>query len=312
MCESGQIGGVIWQSAFVKKMFKPACAIDPEAGLERPVRHLGEAPLHSSAYPISTPTNDVVECARSPGLRTGIAFELKFELALEEVLRMKAWAHRHLRPDPHGEEGCYRVTSVYCDTPDFDVFHRSAGYRSSKLRLRRYGAAPFVFLERKLRNGDKVSKRRVEIAPEELPQLASYMSGAIPPPGWVAGWFLERALKKRFAPVCRVGYHRTAFYGTAGGHGVRLTIDENVIGVPARGWEAQPLPEGLELLPGSALLELKFQDSIPELFRGLLPELPAQPARVSKFRRCIQACGLATDLSTPRAEPSVLIDPQEP
>lgn len=269
--------------------------------------------MHSSAYPNSTPTDDVVERARSPGLRTGIAFELKFELALEEVLRMKAWARRNLRPDPHGEDGCYRVTSVYCDTPDFDVFHRAAGYRGSKLRLRRYGEAPLVFLERKLRKGDKVRKRRVQVASEELPRLASCMSGAIPPAGWVAGWFLDRALKKRFAPVCRVGYNRTAFFGTAGGQGVRLTIDENVIGIPARGWEAQPLPEGLELLPGSALLELKFQDSIPELFRRLLPELPAKPARVSKFRRCIQVCGLATDPSARRAEPrKVLIDPQEP
>jgi len=257
--------------------------------------------------------NDAVEGARSPGLCTGIAFELKFELALDDVLRMKAWACRHLRPDPHGQDGHYRVTSVYCDTPEFDVFYRAAGYRSSKLRLRRYGTAPFVFLEQKLRNGDKVSKRRVEVTPEELPLLASYMAGQTPPAGWEAGWFLDRALKKRFAPVCRVGYDRTAFYGTAGGQGVRLTIDQNLIGVPAQGWEAQPLPEGHELLPGSALLELKFQDSIPELFRGLLSELPAQTARVSKFRRCIQVCGLTTDLSPQRVEPQkVLLDPQEP
>lgn len=277
------------------------------------MEHSGGAPLHSSDCHISTSVNDEVETATSPGLRTGIAFELKFELGLEEVRRMKAWAARHLRPDPHGDEGCYRVTSVYCDTPNFDVFHRSAGYRKSKLRLRRYGSAPFVFLERKQRNGDKVSKRRVEVDPEELPQLASYMAGAIPPAGWEAGWFLDKALKKRFAPVCRVGYDRTAFFGTASGQGVRLTIDENVIGVPAQGWDAQPLPDGHRLLPSSALLELKFQDSIPELFRGLLPELPAQTARVSKYRRCIQMCGLATDLSTRGAEPrKVLMDSQEP
>lgn len=259
--------------------------------------------MHSSAYPVSTPMtdstpSDIVEVVKSPGLRNGIAFELKFELAREQVLRLKDWASRNLRPDPHGDEGCYRVTSVYCDTPEFDVFHRHEGYRRSKLRLRRYDAAPFVFLERKQRNGDKVKKRRVEIAPEELPQLASYMAGTIPPTGWEAGWFLEKALKKRFSPVCRVGYNRTAFFGTAGGQGVRLTIDENMVGVPAQGWDAQPLHEGHELLPGSALLELKFQDSIPQLFRELLPELPVQTARVSKYRRCVQVCGLATDLST--------------
>jgi hypothetical protein len=257
--------------------------------------------------------NDVSAPAQSPGLRTGIAYELKFELSSHDVLRMKTWARRHLRPDPHGEDGCYRVTSVYCDTPAFDVFHRTTGYRSSKLRLRRYGSAPFVFLERKVRKGDRVRKRRVEVAPEELPQLATYVAGTIPPPGWSAGWFLDTALKKQVAPACRVGYRRTAFFGMAGSQSVRLTIDENLIGVPARGWEAAPLEEGLELLPGGALLELKFQDSIPELFRGLLPELPARTARISKFRRCIQMCGLATALPPRAAEPrKILMDPQEP
>ena len=246
-------------------------------------------------------SNDVADLAKSPGLRAGAgagpAFELKFELSRDDALRMKAWARRHLHPDPHGEDGCYRVTSVYCDTPDFDVFHRSAGYRASKLRLRRYGSTPLVFLERKTKRGDRVRKRRVEVAPGDLPRLADYVDGGTPPAGWSAGWFLAYALKKRVAPICRVGYHRTAFYGETGRQAVRLTIDEDLIGVPARGWEAHPLAEGLELLPGRALLELKFHDAIPELFRRLLPELPSRTARVSKYRRCVGMCGLARERS---------------
>jgi hypothetical protein len=89
----------------------------------------------------------------------------------------------------------------------------------------------------------------------------------------------------------------------SGRQSVRLTIDENMIGVAARGWEAHPLHEGLDLLPGGALLELKFQDAMPELFRNLLPELPARAARVSKYRRCIRLCGLARDRSEPASPP---------
>jgi len=252
-----------------------------------------EAP-QASRVDLGSP--DAAELAKSPGLRTaGTAFELKFELSQNDVLRMKAWASRHLNPDPHGDEGSYRVTSVYCDTPEFDVFHRSPGYRASKLRLRRYGSAPFVFLERKIKKGDRVRKRRVEVSPEELPRLSTYVAGVLPPSGWAASWFLDYALKKRVAPICRVGYRRTAFYGVSGGQAVRLTIDENLVGLPARGWEALPLEEGLGLLPGGALLELKFQDAIPELFRRLLPDLPPQTARVSKYRRCVRLCGLAQE-----------------
>lgn len=255
----------------------------------------------------STPglPENAADSAKSPGLRAAPgaapAFELKFELAQNDVFRLKAWAVQHLRPDPHGVDGCYRVTSVYCDTPQFDVFHRSSGYKASKLRLRRYGAADFVFLERKVKRGDQIRKRRVEVAPEDLQHLATYVGGAIPPAGWSASWFLEHALKKQVTPTCRVGYRRTAFFGMSGGQSVRLTIDENMIGAPARGWEAQPLQEGLALMPGGALLELKFQDAMPELFRNLLPELPARAARVSKYRRCVRLCGLARD----RAEPTV-------
>ena len=253
---------------------------------------------------LDLPPNSAADPATSPGLRAasggGTAFELKFELSLAEACRMKAWAARHLRADPHGgADGAYRITSVYCDTPEFDVFHRSPGYGRSKLRLRRYGSAPFVFLERKIRRGDEVRKRRVEVDPGDLPRLSESLDAARPQPDWEANWFLQHALKKRVAPNCRVGYRRTAFFGLSGGQPVRLTIDENLVGVPARGWEAVPLQEGLELLPDRALLELKFQDVMPELFRGLLPELPLQSARLSKYRRCIRVCGLAQDRMSP-------------
>jgi hypothetical protein len=245
-------------------------------------------------------TRDVAAPATSPGLRAdaGPAFELKFELAGADVLRMKAWAGRHLRPDPHGEgDGSYRVTSVYCDTPEFDVFHRSAGYRGSKLRLRRYGGAPLVFLERKFRRGDRVRKRRVEVDPGELSRLSEGADRA--QPDWQAAWFLQHALKKRVAPLCRVGYRRTAFFGVSGLQAVRLTIDEQLVGAPTRGWGADPLEEGLELMPDRALLELKFHDAMPELFRRLLPELPLQTAGASKYRRCVRLCGLAQDRLAP-------------
>ena len=54
-----------------------------------------------------------------------------------------------------------------------------------------------------------------------------------------------------------------------------------------------PPPYGQPLLPGGVLLELKFHVHLPQLFHDLLPLLPLQPARLSKYRRCIQLCGLA-------------------
>src|SRR5438552_3351346 len=106
------------------------------------------------------------EAIESPGLGAGPAlgpaFELKFQLTPAEAHAVKAWARQHLTPDPHGQDGTYRITSVYCDTPRIDVFHRTPGFRRSKFRVRRYDAAERVFLERKSKKKGRVKKRRVE------------------------------------------------------------------------------------------------------------------------------------------------------
>lgn len=235
----------------------------------------------------------------SPGLAAaslGPAFELKFQLTAAEAEFVEAWAREHLAPDCHGADGFYRVTSLYCDTPRFDVFHRNAGFKRRKFRVRRYGEAGHVFLERKAKNGDRVRKKRVQVDADELNLLTDLMSD----PNWAGAWFHQKIVKRSLRPTVRVAYERTAFMGTAGEMPVRLTLDRNLVGSPADSWDLLPLLGGQPLLDGAVLLELKYHVMMPELFRGLLPKLPAQPARVSKYRRCVHLCGLAE----PRVAPS--------
>jgi hypothetical protein len=228
----------------------------------------------------------------SPGLIAGrgegTAFELKFQLTLAEAANVEAWARRHLTPDAHGIGGAYRITTVYCDTPRLDVYHRARGYRRSKHRLRRYGDAGTVYLERKTKWSDRVRKRRSGIPLAELSLCASNGEAC----DWTGGWFLQRTRFLELRPTSRVAYDRTAFVGHTPDGAVRLTIDRNLIGVPASGWEVQPLAEGPSLLPGEALLELKFHDGLPRLFKDLLSLWPLPPARVSKYRLCVGAWGL--------------------
>lgn len=238
----------------------------------------------------------------SPGLAAGSlgpAFELKFQLTAAAAEFVERWARTNLSPDCHGEDGFYRVTSLYCDTPRFDVFHRTAGFKRRKFRVRRYGEALQVFLERKSKLGDRVRKKRVEVARDELCRL----SEANAHPDWVGSWFHQRILKRGLRPTVRVSYERTAFFGRAGELPVRLTLDRNLIGAAANDWEIMPLRDGLPLLDGAVLLEMKYHICMPELLRSLLPKLPVQPARVSKYRRCVHLCGLA--------EPVILPGPHE-
>lgn len=220
----------------------------------------------------------------------GDAFELKFRLTETEAATVEVWARQRLHPDPYGQDGVYRTTSVYCDTPDLDVYRRTPGHRRSKFRLRRYGTSTTVFLERKTKQNDRVRKRRTAVPPEELPQLATLAAA----PEWAAEWFLLRVRKKQLRPVCRVGYERSAFVGATPEGAVRLTLDRGLVGVLSGDWELAGLADGRPLLPGGVLLELKFHGALPLVFKDLLPLLPPSPARVSKYRLCVDAWGLAS------------------
>ena len=213
------------------------------------------------------------------------AYELKFVLSTFEATRIEAWARHRFQPDPHGQDGTYQTTTLYLDTPWLDVYHKSPGHRRSKYRLRRYGAAAVVQLERKKRRGDRVRKRRETWLLADLPRLLDTEGDCT--------WFGSRIQARGLQPVCCIGYDRTAFAGRTPAGPVRLTLDRQVVGRAASGWSVPAFVGGRELLKDEAVLELKFRLGLPRLFRELLATLPPQAGRGSKYRRCVEAWDLA-------------------
>ena len=130
----------------------------------------------AESYKVPPSCNGVAE-AVSPSLVPvdGVpAFELKFLLDPARAECVTAWARRHLSPDPHADPalgGAYRVHSLYLDTAGLDIYHRGDSYRRRKYRLRRYGAEPWLYLERKSRWGDRVAKRRTRVDEGEVGRL---------------------------------------------------------------------------------------------------------------------------------------------
>lgn len=223
--------------------------------------------------------------ALSPSLLKGDgpAFELKFLLG-DQAAQAEAWAREHLIPDPHGRDGVYETTSLYCDTDALDVFHRRPGFKRNKYRLRRYEGGEVVHLERKTRKGDRVKKKRDTLPLDQLPVLSAEGLDETQP----FAWFVRQMRKRALRPAARVAYERTAFHGP----GVRLTIDRDLRGERAFDWDLSPLTAGRPLVAGKAVLELKFQGMLPGLFRDLLAGLPGQvPAGVSKYRLTLREEG---------------------
>src|SRR5262249_37621424 len=148
---------------------------------------------------------------------------------------VEAWARRRLLPDPHGDPalaGAYRTTSLYFDTPDLDVYHGTASYKRRKFRVRRYGPAPWAFLERKSKWGDRVEKRRTAVSEDELPLLAHPMALVT----WSGYWFHRRLRMRRLLPACWIAYQRTAYVGACAEGPLRLTLDRRIRGIPTSAW----------------------------------------------------------------------------
>ena len=213
------------------------------------------------------------------------ALEIKFDVDLDTAARIRQRARSLFAADPfatgpHADE--YQTSTLYFDTDDFKVYQRKASYRRAKHRVRRYGTADLVFLERKLRSADLVSKRRTTVRCEDLPLIAAESADAT----WEGRWFRERLRLRKLGIVCQVVYWRTARVGMTDYGPFRLTIDEDLRGVAATAPEFRKI-DGI-LLTDRAIVEMKFRAVMPALLRQLVEEFALQPARISKYRLAIE------------------------
>ncbi len=234
---------------------------------------------------------------RAAGADSPAAYELKFLLAEEQAREMATRLRGRLALDPHADPslgGAYGTTSLYTDTPQFDVFRRIGDYATCKYRVRRYGAGGPVFVERKEKDGQRVRKCRATVPADELALLASPGHR----PDWVGDWFRSEAAERELRPVCRVSYERLAFMGSFDAGTVRVTLDRNIRGEAASGWEVLPVADGPELLPGFVVCEFKFRVALPAMLKELVAAFGLTPTTVSKYRRFARATDLA---GTPEA-----------
>jgi len=225
----------------------------------------------------------------SPSLRATqsnrAAYELKFVVDLSLAAEIEVWAHRHLLLDPHADPALgnrYRITSLYFDTPTFDVAQRSAGYKQDKHRIRRYGEADVVHLERKTKANGCSVKERSTMPHEHL---------AKPVADWAHAWFVAETTERNLAPTAIITYERTAFGGMAYGGPVRMTFDRNARGAAARDFRCDPPTDGMALLTEQVIIEMKYLDVPPVLFKDAIAAFRLEPTGLSKYRRFAAAAG---------------------
>jgi hypothetical protein len=146
-----------------------------------------------------------------------------------------------------------------------------------------------VFLERKLRTGMTLSKRRTTVDISDLHRLPGP-----PDRGWPGYWFQQRLDLRRLRVTCQVSYQRVARIGAMVPGGVRLTLDRDIHSVP----QTEPAftaDRGVAVSPNHQILELKFRRELPPIFQTLIDGFDLTPLAVSKYRLALEALGAPSD-----------------
>jgi hypothetical protein len=220
----------------------------------------------------------------------GFASEIKFLVNRDTAAAIRDWSRFYMRADEHGAgvwADQYTITSAYFDTAALDVLERRGSYARAKYRVRRYGHEDAVFLERKLRTGTLLAKRRTRV-PRTALALLNGTSGA----GWAGEWFRRRIEVRRLAPVCQLSYDRMARVAETSLGPIRLTIDEHLHAATFESMTLTP-HRGVRLADVPAIVELKYRVSMPALFKALMEDFALTPVRLSKYRLGQAALGNA-------------------
>ncbi len=230
---------------------------------------------------------------------------------LEQLIPSVA-ARMQLDPHANPQTGGYTVEGIYFETLERDVYRRSPGYSRRKFRIRRYSGGPNIFLERKSKRKGVVSKRRTQLEAFELANLldrtldissnGSCDDSSEPPLAPLGlnhntevDWFSRRIKTLKLRPMLCLNYDRIAFLQMDTLGPIRLTMDR---ALGCCRMEQSQFPEKLayrKILEGKCVVEMKYRESIPTVFREIIEEFKLVSQPISKFRNAIVVAGLATD-----------------
>src|SRR6185503_3485302 len=97
------------------------------------------------------------------------------------------------------------------------------------------------------------------------------LTAALPNPTWEGGWFQRRISVRHLEPKCQVSYKRIARVGVNDAGPLRLTCDHDIRATDAVGVTFST-DAGAPVLEGQLVVELKFRNRVPAVFRHFIEE----------------------------------------
>ncbi|MGS0763658.1 polyphosphate polymerase domain-containing protein [Syntrophomonas curvata] len=188
-----------------------------------------------------------------------------------------------------GSDGTYQVRSLYFDTPENKALLDKVNgiSRREKFRLRFYNHDPsLIRLEKKSKVNGLCCKEKALLSREQAEKL---LRGDI-------DWFFSSGnalLRELYAkmkhqllrPKTVVDYSREAYIYEPGN--VRITFDRHLqSGLFSRNFLDPDLPTMTMTGNGQIILEVKFDEFLPELIRDIIQTNQRRSSSISKYAAC--------------------------
>ncbi|MFO0921805.1 MAG: polyphosphate polymerase domain-containing protein [Pirellulales bacterium] len=223
-------------------------------------------------------------------------------LQLQRSVRDAMLQDRFVNP----ETGTYEVWGTYFDTPRWDVFQRNAGFARKKFRLRRYPKSDVAYLERKRKRQGRVSKVRIPLSLHEWHRVIRGEAPTLHDDPVTLDWYLHRLQRRQLRPVVSITYERTPYMQMDRSGPIRLTVDRHLrCGVVEGDRSYLGAPLSAEMISRCCIVEMKFLEAMPLLFRDWIRDFGLVPTSFSKYRTAVSLLGIGTSVAGTDSQPSI-------
>ncbi len=229
--------------------------------------------------------------------------ENKYFVYEDEIAFLKNRLKEIMQIDPHSEDGAYLVRSLYFDDMDDNAYRKiAAGVdQRSKFRIRTYNNDDsHILLEEKSKRKGFTHKESALISKDTVKEMIG--SDSIFNTSKAACALKDRddfLFKRLYCnmntmllhPVTIVEYERAAYIEKAGN--VRITFDTNIMGSCEFDRMFDHTLTGRAALDGDMhVLEIKYDEFLPDEIAGVLGGLGLSRSSCSKYALCMERMGI--------------------
>lgn len=215
--------------------------------------------------------------------------ELKYVCSESELVQIKKRIEIFCKPDPHvGEEGTYRIRSIYFDDEYNNCFYENENGTDprEKFRIRVYNEDfSNIFLECKGKVRNMTYKVHSIIEEEECKNILGEKFSEKYEDDKLLLKFYIQYKEKRLRPKVIVTYERTPYIYSVGN--VRVTLDRNIAGtIKVHDFFKEYLPGRPVMPPGQHILEVKYDELLPDFLYQIMNLGDLRQTAYSKYYFC--------------------------